>query len=104
VIGVFFFEIDPASETTDQYLWVVVGDVPPAYLVCDNAKTASAALERYSEEMESWIEAAAKGESVEDLIPVLGILGTTRLPPSPETIEMLRKRLMLIRRDLIPLA
>ena len=44
VLGVFFFEIIPARPNVDNQLWVITGDVPPAYLVCDNAPSPSSAL------------------------------------------------------------
>ena len=33
VVLVLLFRIDPAREGVDEWLWVVVGDVPPAHLV-----------------------------------------------------------------------
>src|SRR5689334_387913 len=37
VVGVFLFRLIPTRDDVDETLWVVVGDLPPAYLVCDNA-------------------------------------------------------------------
>ena len=35
VFAVFFARIKPASPEIDEWLWVIIGDIPPAYLVTD---------------------------------------------------------------------
>src|ERR1700744_3007061 len=37
--AVFFFRIVPAWPDIDEWLWVVTGDIPSAYLVIDRCKT-----------------------------------------------------------------
>src|SRR4051812_27877382 len=69
-VGVFFFRIVPTREGVDHELSVIVGDVPPAYIVCDNAETWQEALDAYGVEMMSWVEAVREGRNVTDLIPV----------------------------------
>src|SRR2546423_3976571 len=39
----------------DEWLWVIVGDVPSAYLVTDHALTSSDALRRYVELLREWV-------------------------------------------------
>src|SRR5579863_4006108 len=51
IIAVFLFRISPLQSDVDEWLWVVVGDVPPAYLVTDHCKTPSEAIEGYIAEM-----------------------------------------------------
>src|ERR1700731_2936765 len=51
IVAVFLFRIEPSRRDVDQWLWVVFGDVPPAYLVVDARKTPSQALEGYIEEI-----------------------------------------------------
>jgi len=70
VVGVFQLKLVPARKDIDDTLWVVVGDVPPAYLVCDESPSWREALESYVYEMRRWVSAVRKGESVEDIIPV----------------------------------
>lgn len=50
IVAVFLFRIEPARSGVDEWLWVIFGDIPPAYLVIDTAKTPSQALESYIEE------------------------------------------------------
>lgn len=86
VIGVFLMQIVPAFQDVDDQLWAVVGDVPPAYLVTDEAPNAPRALELYLGLMQEWIDAVKAGRPVEDLIPV-------NAPPTEEAAQMLQSRL-----------
>jgi len=44
IVAVFLFRIESSRTDVDEWLWVVFGDVPPAYLVTDLAKIPSQAL------------------------------------------------------------
>lgn len=68
VVAVFLFRIGGAS--ADEWLWVVVGDLPSAYLVTDAARTPVAALEVYCSLMEDWVDAVRAGRGVGDAFPV----------------------------------
>src|SRR5215470_14422705 len=68
--AVFLFELSPATPDVDRFLWVVVGDLPPAYLIVDDSPTPIEALGTYVELMEEWVTAVRAGEPVEDCIPV----------------------------------
>jgi hypothetical protein len=57
IIGVFLFRIEPRLEGVDDTLWIVVGDLPHAYLVCDDAPGWHCALQCYVREMQRWIDA-----------------------------------------------
>ena len=47
IVGVFLVELEPASPKVDRFLWIVVGDLPSAYLVTDVSPNAAAALSAY---------------------------------------------------------
>src|SRR5262245_29472793 len=70
VVGTFLFRIEPVGQGVDEWIWVVVGDLPPAYIALENAPNPACALDAYIGEMEKWVAAAKAGESVNDLIPV----------------------------------
>ena len=70
IAAVFLFEIEPANADVDKLLWVVAGDLPPAYLVVDESATALDALKIYLELMQEWISAVRAGKSTEECIPV----------------------------------
>jgi hypothetical protein len=51
VVAVFLFRIEPIRANIDKWLWVIVGDLPPAYLLTRVSKTPSQALQGYIDEM-----------------------------------------------------
>lgn len=81
----------------DRDLWVVVGDLPPAYFVIDLALTAPAALETYCELMEDWAEGVLSGGDVSGCFPIA-------VEPTEEHARMLLSRLEYIRQEFIPIA
>jgi hypothetical protein len=97
IVGVFIAQMTPSSEDVDQCLWVIVGDLPPAYIVVDDNPTVADALDAYCLEMEAWVDAVNDGRSVDELIPV-------NTPPTREWAEELGGRLKYIRSKILPLA
>jgi hypothetical protein len=96
VIYVFLFEFIPAEPNVPSWTWVIVGDLPSAYISCHYAKTPYVALDGYIGAMEEWVEAAREGKSVEDIIPV-------NVPATPEYAERLGGRLNFLRKNVLPL-
>jgi hypothetical protein len=96
VVAVFLFRIRPRREDIDDLLWVVVGDLPPAYLVTDNSPSPNLALEGYVESMSDWVQAATKRQPVDSLIPV-------NVAPTPENAKLLQSRLAFLNKEIIPL-
>jgi len=70
--GLFVIELSPLSPGIDQYIWVVVGDLPPAYLSSEYTESPREALDGYMGEMQAWAEAVEKGKPIDVLIPVNG--------------------------------
>jgi hypothetical protein len=58
--------------------------------------TGTCALEGYVELMSEWVEAATKGQPVDELIPV-------NVAPTPESAKLLQTRLTFLGADVIPL-
>ena len=86
IFAIFLFEIIPNREDIDNYVWVIVGDIPPAYITCEDAPNPACALDIYIGAMSESVQASIAGESVESLIPV-------NVPATPENGEMLKSRL-----------
>ena len=59
-----------SSASGHVYLWVIVGDLPPAHLVTEECTTAKDAVEGYIEEMREWVAAAKAGLTSAEPIPV----------------------------------
>jgi hypothetical protein len=97
VLGVFRVELRPAGAGVDPAVWVVVGDVPPAYLAYEAGDTWQDALRMYVDEMQAWADAVRAGESTEDLIPV----DAAPTAPTALNADMLASRLAFVRERLL---
>jgi len=95
IFAAFFARIKPSRPSVDEYLWVVVGDVPPAYLVTDHCHTPKEAICAYIEEMRKWVAAARLGQNPRDVIPV-------NAPATPESAEALNRRLDTLEYEILP--
>jgi hypothetical protein len=96
-LGVFQVDLAPAEPGVDSTLWVVVGDVPPAYLVLDESPTWREALRGYVAEMSRWVHAVKHGLPLDDVVPV-------EAEASIEHAEMLADRLAFIETEIIEAA
>ena len=94
-MAVFLFRIEPSRPGVDEWLWVIYGDVPPAYLVTDISKTPSQALEAYIAEMSKWVRLAKQGRASKDVIPV-------NVPATPENAVNLEGRLRFLQKVIVP--
>jgi len=94
VLGVFRCSLVPSDPAADVMVWVVVGDLPPAYLAHEPGDSWQDALRGYAEEMGEWVSAVGTGASVDDLIPV-------NVPATREYADMLASRLEFIRTRLV---
>lgn len=94
IIGVFLFKIVPTGNNVDEWVWVIVGDIPPAYLTCELCPNPTTALDGYIGAMSDWVNAASKGESVANLIPV-------NVPATPGNADLLRRRLAFLNKKIL---
>lgn len=95
IVYVFLFAIERTRMDVDPWVWVIVGDIPPAYITCDHAKTPFEALNGYVGAMEEWVAAALQGASVAELIPV-------NVPPTHDNAQNLSRRLQFIDEQILP--
>jgi hypothetical protein len=96
IVYIFLFEISPGRSDVPQWIWVIVGDVPSAFIPGDKSKTPYEALDEYIDAMEEWVEAARQGKSVAKLIPV-------NVPANLTNAEMLDGRLKFLDEKVLPL-
>ncbi len=94
ILSVFYFRFEPISEDIPNHVWVIVGDIPPAYIVVDDNPNGACALSSYVSEMEIWVNHALNCESIADDIPV-------NAPPTKRNAEALRGRLEIIKKDIL---
>jgi hypothetical protein len=94
VVAVFLFRVD-GDEGVDEWLWVVGGDLPSAYLVPDQATTPVEAVRVYCALMGDWAQAVRAGQGLGDVFPVAA-------EPSVENAALLQKRICYLRDVLLP--
>lgn len=89
IFAMFFLHIRPARAEVDPWLWVMIGDIPPAYLPLTDSHSPAEAFRTYVNGMSKWVELARKGEtgSVEQGVPPVN------LPATPEWAERVNQKL-----------
>jgi len=96
MLCVFYFEIVPSEGSkADNFVWIIVGDIPPAYIDVVSAPNVKDAIISYCEIMEDWIDVVNKGNSVEECFPI-------SVDPTKEHADMLKTRITLIKNELLP--
>lgn len=86
IVAIFLFKITPSRPEVDEWIWVLVGDIPPAYLTIEECPNPACALDGYIGAMQEWVEAVNSDQSVAKLIPV-------NVPATKEYAEALASRL-----------
>lgn len=89
ILAVFLCSVESDCVDVDDWLWVVVGDIPPAYLVCDDLPDPISALRTYVCHRTEWIDAVRTNKDVSELMPV-------NVPPSKEWADELERRLKFL--------
>lgn len=79
----------------NEWAWVIVGDLPPAYINDSTCNTPYDALDAYIGEMDEWVAATSSGQSVEHLKPV-------NAKSSPDYADRLKTRLDFINSKILP--
>jgi len=97
--AIFWMEIEPSGDA-DSFVWIIVGDIPPAYIDPSSSNHVEA-LASYCWWMKQWVEAVRLGQTTEDLMPVVTRETYEEVKPSRDNAEMLDKRLRLIVKELV---
>lgn len=63
IFAIFFFHIRSNRPEVDPWIWIIVGDIPPAYLPVSDASSARMAFQTYLDGMSRWVEFARKGKA-----------------------------------------
>lgn len=92
-IGIFLFEIEPINDTVDDFIWVIVGDLPSVYLD-KSVTTGEEALKTYCELMQEWADNVKSEKSLDECYPV-------PVDPTKENADLLSSRISFIRRELL---
>ena len=95
LVVVVLAEIDSSNQEVDSEIWLVVGDIPTAYIDVESAPTKEDVLPCYVDVMQDWVDSVIKEENLDDCYPV-------EVPSTIENAQMLSVRLNLIRSEIIP--
>jgi hypothetical protein len=92
VLAIYLFDITPSGPHIPARVWVIVGDVPMAYLSFEDALTPLEAFDKYVAGMRRWVGAARSGASLEnrDDLPAVNV------PATPEWADELAGRLDML--------
>lgn len=93
IFSIFLFKIAP-SNNADEFVWIVTGDLPIAYIDIESAPTGNCAAKVYTNIMSEWIHAVKNGEDLDDVFPV-------NVPPVKKYANMLESRINFIREKIL---
>lgn len=94
ILAVFYIIIEPAEKHIPNSFWVIVGDIPPAYIDTEDNPNGACAIDGYVMEMQKWIDHVMDGKSVDNVIPV-------NAPPEKKYATMLQSRLNMIKEEIL---
>ena len=92
-LAVFYFKIDP-TKGADEYVWMVVGDLPPAYIDIESAVNGACAIQAYTDIMEDWVRTVKEGGDMDEVYPV-------NVPVNEKHADMLASRIKFIRENVL---
>lgn len=96
MLCIYRFKIEPAQNSgADDDLWIIVGDLPSAYLDTIEYKSANDALGFYCYLMKEWIDNVRAGKSVDECYPI-------NVPPTIQWANELESRVKIIESDFLP--
>lgn len=89
IFAIFFFHIQPSRRGVSPWTWIMVGDIPSAYLALDDCSSAAEAFDLYLEGMGRWVEFAREGKTgtAEQGVPPVNV------PATPERADQLHRKL-----------
>jgi hypothetical protein len=103
ILCVFLADVKVLAPATSP-LWVIVGDIPPAFIDVAETENAAEALQDYCAAMAEWVRAVRGGDSLNDLIPVRERGSLHLVQADIEVANALQARLDFISREIVPRA
>lgn len=95
IASVFLFKISPKLVGVDDFVWVIVGEVPSAYITVENSPNPACALDGYIGAVDEWAQAVSRSEKTDDLIPLNEL-------ETHENALILKRRLSYLRDEILP--
>jgi hypothetical protein len=95
VVALCLFRVAGPVGGTDEWFWVVDGDLPSAYFVVEQAPSPPLALRVYCDLMDEWANAVLAHSSLMDVFPV-------KAEPTTDNAQALISRTRFLRETIIP--
>ena len=95
VVALCLFRVAIPVGGTDDWFWVVEGDLPSAYFVVEQAPSPAPALRVYCDLMEGWANAVLASRPLLDVFPV-------KAEPTEKNARALLSRTRFLREKIIP--
>jgi len=92
-LAVFLFHIQPINVDVDDYIWIIVGDLPSVYLD-KSIKNGKEALQVYCDLMSEWSDNVKNSRSITDSYPV-------DANPTIKNADLLDIRISLIKSEIL---
>ena len=91
-LAIFLFNISPARPDVNEWIWIIVGDIPPAYVPLEDCESAMEAFETYIDGMKRWAVLAREGRvgTPEEGVPPVNA------PATPEWAEKVEMKLRVL--------
>ena len=89
IFAVFLFRIRSNRPNVEPWIWIIVGDIPPAYLPLTDCKSPAEVFRNYIRGMSNWVELARKGRTG---TPAQGV-PPVNVPATPEWAEKINQKL-----------
>jgi hypothetical protein len=96
IVAIFLAKVVVEPNNKHEFVWVLVGDIPPAFIGSECCRTPALAMEGYLGEMQAWVDAVRSGGSTADLIPV-------NTSETSDAADALQKRLDFLDGRILPL-
>jgi hypothetical protein len=96
ILGLIFFHVVSVDQHAPQYVWVIVGDIRPAFFDAQEYSDAKAVLRHYIDGMKAWVDCASNGQILDTSIIQVNV------PPTREWAKRLQTRLTIIEEEIMP--
>ena len=94
-VNIYLYEIENEQSPEDNFLWIMVGDLPPIYLDTYNVKSTKEVIEIYVDLANDWIQHARTGQSLDECFPF-------EAANSHQLITMLESRTRRLQNEILP--
>lgn len=94
-VNIFLYEIENEQSPDDNFIWIMVGDLPAIYLDTYGVETTREVIEGYIDLASDWIHFAESDQYLDNCFPF-------QINISSESIRMFKERIQLLHDNILP--